>query len=584
MWIALLIVVGVYGSAFYVLPKHVFWAADEGAKYIQLETLRGWQSESRYTLAYPGANLDSAYHFYPQHPIFPQPVAEGRVRFHWPIWFPLLSILPFKLLGVPGLYGLPLLSGLLTALWSGRLAGRFAPAAAPPTLLLVGLASPIFIYSLLFWEHTLTTFIALAALSAALDWHHPASARRWMKRGLVLALLFGAIALRLEMVAYALALTMALLLASTLHRLPDLRPLFGKIGWLLVILAILVGSILTLTGGDASFFTHQAFLGPRLSQLIETGLYFGQNTQFWANLPDHLRVVWINSAASGGPDVAPVWEWLGLGGLLLGGLSLVGPRRWQLGLLSGAALLLGGVSLYILLLPDRYRTVHSLFLTAPYLLGLFLFINHARRQHRFETTLVAATVMGYLILGTLAVSLRQAGLLANVEWGTRYLLTLYPLGGVAALVGTYHLYQSLSGWPRRFLLALALFLASLGLGYAGRGYQEIRTTKTDLLPYAAALEIIEPPLVTDLIWLPAVLGTQFVEREIYVLPERAALYEWLEAAEGRVDSFVFAGFFQLTAGFLAESPVPTEIGRSEQVKGITFTEVKLTGATTEGEP
>jgi hypothetical protein len=85
--------------------------------------------------------------------------------------------------------------------------------------------------------------------------------------------------------------------------------------------------------------------------------------------------------------------------------------------------------------------------------------------------------------------------------------------------------------------------------------------------------VVQPqPVVTDLIWLPAVLAPYFVDQEIYILPQTAALYDWLEQTEGQVDTFVFAGFFLLSPDFLAKAPIPLTAQSSQLVNGITFTQ------------
>jgi hypothetical protein len=226
------------------------------------------------------------------------------------------------------------------------------------------------------------------------------------------------------------------------------------------------------------------------------------------------------------------------------------------------------------LLSARYRTIHSFFLPVPQLVLFFLLSPSARQQRHFTATVLTATTLLYFIFGTLAVALRQADVLANLEWGTRYLLLLYPLATIAMLVGGWQLYQTLPGPRSRYaLLGLSGLLVGLGLGYQIRGVREVYLTKTEMLPYAQALEVVQPqPVVTDLIWLPAVLAPYFVDQEIYILPQTAALYDWLEQTEGQVDTFVFAGFFLLSPDFLAKAPTPLTAQGSQWVSGLTFTQ------------
>ncbi len=573
-FLALLIVVIIYVSAWYSLPQHVFWSADEGAKYIQLQTLLTWQGGARYNLPYRGYWLDPAYQFYPQHPIYPQPDGKGGVRFHWPIWFPLISILPYKWFGISGLYLIPLLSGLGVVGLSGWLIRRFIPAAAPWVIIIIGLTSPIFFYSLLFWEHTLVVLLALAALGLTMSLGNGQLRAIWPRLLGIIALLTVAAAMRLEMVAFGVALSLGAALAWYTHHQGDLPPrryIRGTILW------AVAGGILIIAG--LYWFTDLtglAFLGPRAKQIIEVSWFYATNEGFWRQLPLHLREIWINSAESSGPKISGFWAWLGLGGVGLGAMTPMLPEQWRGWWLQGTALLLGGLSGYVLFLPAQYRTLHGLFLLAPYLVFSWAIITYARQVQRFEVTLLTATTLLYLALGTLAVLVRQAGGIANLEWGPRYLLTLYPLGIMSVVISGWQVYQhTRSFWGKWLFLSLAIMLIGLSIGYQARGFQEIKTTKADLLPYAQALDIIDQPIVTDLIWLPAVLGIQFVQDEIYILPQREDLYAWLQMTDGQVDTFIFAGFFLLSDDFLEGAPIRLEVEESRIVGGITFTRLRL---------
>ena len=60
-----------------------------------------------------------------------------------------------------GLYLLPVVCGWLIAVLSGALATWLAPGLGPAAILLVGLATPVWFYSVVFWEHTLATLFGL---------------------------------------------------------------------------------------------------------------------------------------------------------------------------------------------------------------------------------------------------------------------------------------------------------------------------------------------------------------------------------------------------------------------------------------
>ncbi len=568
------LVLAIYLIVLLTTPLTIFWSADEGAKFLQLQTMSRWQGGNRYHLAYHGERLDPTYRFYPDHPVYPQPLPDGQVRFHWAIWFPLLSIIPFKLFGVAGLYLIPLISGLLTASLSGWIAYRFKPQAAPLTVLAVGLASPIFFYSLLFWEHTLVALLALLALWQAMRLPDLKGRARWLTMALIFMLLLATVALRVEMIFYAIALGLAMLYTirgNDFSRYSNEKMLLAGIT---IILLLILGA------GLFNFLVERGLLSPRYSQLIGAGFFFIQDPNFWLNLPRHWLELWVNSAASSGPEI-PTWlSWLGLTGLILSFLPKIDLTGFKnlLGLVYIGTLLIGLVSLYTLGLDERYRTIHSFFLPAPYLGLTCLFWQYARQARRFDATLLAVTTMLYLLFGTAAVMVRQAEVIANLEWGARYLLPLYPMMIICAVVGLAEALPTYQTRLTRYLLmGFVGALLVIGLAYEWRGIREIQLTKADMLPYAQTINALDSsrPIVTDLLWLPAMLSVYCVDREVYVLLPREKLYPWLEAADGQVDSFVMVTFFLLDPKFINLAPRPITVTEQYQVKDVTFMEFRL---------
>ena len=156
-----------YALVLSVTPRHVFWSPDEGGKFLYVRSVR-WQDGFTYQIPYAGRPLDPEFEFFLPELTYPRPSATPsgtpHVRFATPIWFSLISLPGLAAFGITGLYLLPLLSGWLIALISGLLARTFNPRLAPGAILVVGLATPVFFYSLTFWEHTPATLCALVAV------------------------------------------------------------------------------------------------------------------------------------------------------------------------------------------------------------------------------------------------------------------------------------------------------------------------------------------------------------------------------------------------------------------------------------
>ena len=570
-------------------PTSVFWSPDEGGKFIQLLTLSRWKDGRPDKIPYPGQRLDPDYKFYPTG-YFPQPMDNGHVRFFWSLWFPAMSIIPFKLLGSPGLYLIPIISGLLIVVLSGWLAHRLIPAATPLTMVAVGLASPVFFYSLLFWEHTLAVLVGLAALWQAMQVGQAKGRRKWLTLGLIGVLLVSAVALRLEMLIYVLALMLASGFAVIIHYRKQ-PALLKRSGLLLVAIVISIALLSNLF----DLLTEESWLEPSglihqvsINWFTKRVVSLFKDANFWINLPSIVREIWINPLyreIDFGPKVPLPLTWLGLAGVILGGLAIVIPKRARIWLLGGASLLVGLVSTYTLFSPQPYRIIDSIFLPAPYLVFAFLFLTYAYRERRFAVTLLAVTTLLCLVLGTIAISILwgptnvvRPALLLGLAWGSRYLLIIYPLAGICAVVGLHHFYQATSSyWHKRLLLALVAPLLFLAVGYQVRGVREVQVTKQTLAAYSEALAATHQPVVTDLFWLPASLATRFAKQEMYTLAKRDDLYAWLELAEGQVETFVFASFspLDLDKEFIQAAPYPIVPGERRVVRGMSLVEFKL---------
>jgi hypothetical protein len=270
-------------------------------------------------------------------------------------------------------------------------------------------------------------------------------------------------------------------------------------------------------------------------------------------------------------------------GLILAGLVPFVPTRVQSWLLAGTGLLLGSVSIYALVLPQPYRSIHSLFLLVPYAIFAVLMIRLAYRQKSFQVTLLTITTLLYLVFGTIMLVIKlahrdiEAG---GLEWGQRYLLTIYPLLAICAVAGIYHFYQTISANRIRYLLlGIGFILLLVSMQYQLRGINEIRTTKEILVAQATILENISQPIVTDLWWLPNALASRFVEQEIYTLAQREDLYRWLNLTAGRVNTFVFVTFVPLDDEFISAAPYPIRLTQEQIVNNMFFSEFEVLPAT-----
>lgn len=551
------LLLAVYLAVLRAMPPEVFWSPDEGIKFIVLETVH-WDGGFRYALPYRGAAVDPQFKFYPsncyENDLYPAPVGDGTIRFRWPIWFPLISRFFYSTFGLKGVYVLPLISGWLTAVLAGMLAARTHPRLGPFTVLLVGLGTPIFFFSMCFWEHTLATLCGMCAVALL----SRSETQRAFPFVLMLLLLVAALLLRVEMLAFAVSVLavwgidrlVALRVTTTVatargaqvrrgwHRQP-------RVAWLTagcLALALLAGATRFLAPRHLEVLAHAP---GALAASIRPGL-----------LPSALRQVFIRGVDPQQPPASQAWEWVTL---IAAGVSLVAAfvsvPRWEAGLIFPSLVVLLEFSVLTVLSTRAYLSRHGVLLVAPYLIvGLYVLPVAWRRRDTPLLRLAAVTVL-YAIAGFLAIFITRVNwdgsYQIGLDGGARYMLTLYPLGAVLSVVAVQH-YRDSDRHPlaKSAFTILVAAMVILAVQYQLRGVEMLYNSRQLMSRWARALPEHEP-VVTDSWWLGACLAPFFTTHEMYCVSEPAQLSAWLPAATAHgIAAFTLVSFSPLDGGTL----------------------------------
>jgi hypothetical protein len=148
----------IYAVAALLLPKATFWSNDGGEKLLQVkEIVRSGPGLPAIPYDALGVEAAGSFRFSPIAASHAAPEGERLVPIV-PLYFPLLSALPYRALGAAGLYVVPLASALLVLWLVLRVAERvFDSDTGFFCLAAAGLSSSIAFYGLTFWEHTLAT-------------------------------------------------------------------------------------------------------------------------------------------------------------------------------------------------------------------------------------------------------------------------------------------------------------------------------------------------------------------------------------------------------------------------------------------
>ncbi len=158
------------GAMLAPLPPDGFFSSDEGVKFIQLRALaeNGFRSAR---IPWPGDALGLDRRFAVVERFFE--LRGGELYSPHPLLFALASAPAWLLFGFRGLYILPLLAGAATAALTMRFAREFG--ARRPWLAgaVVAFASPLFFYSLCYWEHTAAVALWLGGFALLLKRSRP---------------------------------------------------------------------------------------------------------------------------------------------------------------------------------------------------------------------------------------------------------------------------------------------------------------------------------------------------------------------------------------------------------------------------
>lgn len=185
--LVVLVTAAVYAAAgWYLSEPGTFWSVDNAVRFVQLESLRR-QNYRSVAAVYPAADLDPQHDFYPIAGFSYR--RDGRTYLSYPWLFPLVASPLYGWLGHGGLLVVPALGALavtgLVALTSAQQASVAGVAAG----LLVGVASPLLIYAVVFWDHSLVAALTAGAVVLLLpDARNPDRRARAVLAGLLLGL------------------------------------------------------------------------------------------------------------------------------------------------------------------------------------------------------------------------------------------------------------------------------------------------------------------------------------------------------------------------------------------------------------
>jgi len=592
------LVIIVYAILLNTLPKNVFWSPDEGVRFIMARALTDHVDQS-VELPYPGLAKDPLYNFYPGvnnylRVVYPMPDPKTGIRFPWPVFFPWLAGWLFQRLGITGIYILPFICGWLISLAAWRLTDPFAPDLSAWVAPVTGLATPIFFYSLTFWDHTLVSLLSLTAILILAN-----GQLGELRRLLAAAFLLGAaVIMRLELAALALAVGLSwglTLLPEFIATYKNTIPMLNEINQkssrqkFLVGLAACTGIgifIVTIFQAPVFLVARQQtqilrFFHLQADSNIPQFHLFSALSGMFLNLP-HLL---INFTGSDGPAMPLLWGWVGLTSL---GLCFFAAwvKCWQVevALIIPGLLTLVGLGFFVVLTTDSFRSLHGFFMGAPYMVISFYVLPLAWRTHQARLLFIALTATLYLIIGTMVILWTRGGdpggqYWPGLEWGPRYLLTLYPLMTVLMILAVRAYWHSDRPRVVRFaVISLVVVLVLISCQIQMRGVWMLNANKQGLAAQNDyLLSQSQYPVVTDIWWLPASLADYFTSHEMYTLPRVESTWSWVAQAAipNQVKRFTFVSLAPFDASQWSLDHTGLVQEKRFLLDGLYFTQVKI---------
>ena len=511
-WVLAGVVTAAYAWWVFLMPGEVFWAGDMGVKYVQVQSL--WRHHWRpVTLDYPSKDLDPEGRWFPFAPPF---VTRRGNEFCsvFPIAFTALSAAPFWLLGAYGLYVIPIAASAVTLCLVPGLCDRLGisqfRALAP---ILIGLGTPLFFYSVLFWEHTIAVALCTLAAWCLLR----VEDRPRMQSPLTAGVLLGLCAwFRPEAYCFVAALVVAV--AVTARRLRDGMRLGA---WLIAGAA----------GPCAFLWLYQwwAFGNP-------LGAHYAVNARYYAEqgLPPITERLIRLLANPNIDEVKNLWIMTPFLLLLVGCAAPPLSRRSSL----LAVLICLCVPTSVLLGVTSYFKEGILAVT-PLAACCFFLLLPNRRPAAKQRLVGLFAVTCIMFIGSVAITSPVVG---GLQYGPRLLLPMFPLLVILTLCGVCAAHEAvMSRKARQVMVCCAFVLGCCGIVGAIRALQTVYTMKT----YRRALiqkirESGQCAIVFDHWSPPQEIAPLYFERRLLLAPHGKDDAELVRAlADAGLDGFLF---------------------------------------------
>jgi len=493
----------IYGMIIYILPKEAFWITDGGNKFIQVKNI-ALSGFGDFSIPYPAKDLDPELTFFPYCGHHFQKIGDKIYSFY-PFYFPLISFFFYHFFGIAGIYVLPLLSSTLCLIVTYLILRQLnCPDQYGIAVPILGFCTPIFFYSLTFWEHSLAMMLSTSSLFLILK------SRQSRKEATIL--LFAGLLMALSTIlreeGYILLFSIVVSFIFSFH--PGRNITFLSLGWLAIMIPIwilqhnLFGHCLGLHAAvyssalshPGSIFTADNVLG-KLSNFFVYLFKFNSNTliSLLLTIP-HLAAFTI-------------------GFLCATSTNWGKPRIFILVATSITTTILS-----ILLLANDSPVFNTLFTqsllpSTPFIILFILYSRTSILSNEVNLKFLATMSLIFIIATCLLLNQRDIGII----WGPRHFISLYPIFVPLSLLAVHTLLNHVTTKTSKKLVTAAvasLLVVSFVIQAHGVRILHLKKTSTkQIISFVKSLQT--EIIVTDVYWLPEELASIYYDKKILMV-------------------------------------------------------------------
>lgn len=508
----------------HVMPVHTFWGGDMGIKVIQIINLveKNWRDLS---VDYPGKEIDTQYKFSPMKPPTSY-LRDGKVYLNFSIGSILLPAVLFSQFGYRGLYVIPAMASFLLLIVSYLLARSFLSRSfSTLSIPILGLTTPLFFYSIVFWEHSLAALFVLLSLLFLIRPPLKSNPVSYTLSGFCLGL---SIMVREELYLFIPATILAYIIVIGRNKTHIFKVLYIFIGvsvaivpyWILhyylygsplgphIVTNIETQRAIELESQDSYIKdTYLAFVnlfGRKVFQII-SNFYFFLFGLIGEEEKTHIIFRVTQSVALGIPYLS-----------LLFFATIHGLRKKE-NLIVFNLLLILVASIIITWKSLFSGTSHSLFSISPFIVFSFLAIGSLIefKRDNVPSLLIILCFIYIMLLVLMSPSWRGGG----KQWGPRFLLYIYPLMIIVALkFFDVMRRQNFKTSTEKFLIFCAIILITIGFFHEILGVKQLYNHKKNMQEIILRLSDIDSQnIVTRVWWLPQEAATIFYKKRFFYI-------------------------------------------------------------------